>query len=90
MTSTIGDILPVAARRFWARTALLVGDRSFSFDDLEALSSRAANGLVAAGVQPGDGVALYDPNCWEWLVAYAAGGVATQDDRGVLVHRAEA
>ena len=34
MTSTIGEILPVAARRFGARTALLVGDRSFSFDDL--------------------------------------------------------
>ena len=70
MTSTIGEILPVAARRFGARTALLVGDRSFSFDELEALSNRAANGLVAAGVQPGDRVALYGPNCWEWLVAY--------------------
>ena len=48
----------------------MVDDRSFSFDDLEALSNRAANGLVAAGVQPGDRVALYGPNCWEWLVAY--------------------
>ena len=28
------------------------------------------HGLVAAGVQPGDRVALYGPNCWEWLVAY--------------------
>jgi hypothetical protein len=37
MTSTIGEVLPTAARRFGARTALLVGDRSFSFDDLEAL-----------------------------------------------------
>ena len=25
---------------------------------------------MAAGVQPGDRVALYGPNCWEWLVAY--------------------
>ena len=72
MTSTIGEILPVAAQRFGARTALMVGDRSFSFDDLQALSNRAANGLVAAGVQPGDRVALYGPNCWEWLVAYYA------------------
>ena len=70
MTSTIGEILPVAARRFGTRTALIVGDRSFSFDDLEGLSSRAAHGLAAAGVQPGDRVALYGPNCWEWLVAY--------------------
>src|SRR5215213_4763461 len=70
MTITIGEILPVAARRFGARTALLVGGRSFSFDELEALSNRAANGLVAAGVQSGDRVALYGPNCWEWIVAY--------------------
>ena len=48
MTSTIGEVLPTAARRFGARTALLVGERSFSFDDLEALSNRVANGLVSA------------------------------------------
>ena len=72
MTNTIGEILPVAAQRFGARTALLVGDRSLSFDDLQALSNRAANGLVAAGVGPGDRVALYGPNCWEWLVGYYA------------------
>ncbi len=70
MTSTIGEVLPTAARRFGDRTALLVGDRAFSFEDLEALSNRAANCLVADGVQPGDRVALYGPNCWEWLVAY--------------------
>jgi long-chain acyl-CoA synthetase len=75
MTSTIGQILPVAAQRFGSRTALLVGDRSFSFDDLQALSNRVADGLVAAGVGPGDRVALYGPNCWEWLVAYY--GIAT-------------
>ncbi len=70
MTSTIGEVLPTAAQRFGDRTALTVGDRTFSFDDLEELSNRAANGLVADGVQPGDRVALYGPNCWEWLVAY--------------------
>ena len=70
MTSTIGEVLPTAARRFGDRTALLVGDRAFSFEDLEALSNRVANCLVADGVHPGDRVALYGPNCWEWLVAY--------------------
>src|SRR5215207_3975827 len=70
MTSTIGEVLPTAARRFGDRTALLVGDSSFSCDDLEALSNSAANRLVADGVQPGDRVALYGPNCWQWLVAY--------------------
>jgi len=70
VASTIGEILPGAARRFGARPALIVGDRSFSFEELQARSDRAAHGLVAAGVEPGDRVALYGPNCWEWLVAY--------------------
>jgi len=70
VTSTIGEVLPDAARRFGSRTALIVGERSFSFDDLQATSSRVAHGLAAAGVRPGDRVALYGPNCWEWLVAY--------------------
>ena len=30
------------------------------------------NGLVSVGVEPGDRVTLYGPNCWEWLVAYYA------------------
>jgi long-chain acyl-CoA synthetase len=70
MTYTIGEILPVAARRFGGRPALLVGGRTFSFTELDDLSNRAANGLVAAGIKPGDRVTLYGPNCWEWLVAY--------------------
>ena len=40
---------------------------------------RAAQGFVAAGVQPGDRVAIWVPNCWEWVAAVvglqAAGGV---------------
>jgi long-chain acyl-CoA synthetase len=70
MTSTIGGIVPAAARRFGSRAALLVEGRTFSFQDLEDLSNRVANGLVAAGVNPGGRVMLYGPNCWEWLVAY--------------------
>jgi len=70
VTSTLGEILPIAARRFGGGTALIVGDRKFSFHDLEELSNRAAIGLSAVGVVPGDRVALYGPNCWEWLVAY--------------------
>jgi len=82
LTSTIGEILPAAARRFGTRPALIVGDRSFSFEELQAFSDRVAHGLVAAGVEPGDRVALYGPNCWEWLVAYY--GIAKTGERGSL------
>ena len=72
MGETIGEILPAAARRFGDKTALVVEGESFSFSELEAMSNRVANGLAAIGVQPGDRVTLYGPNCWEWLVAYYA------------------
>lgn len=70
MTSTIGEIVPDAARRFGQRTALLIEGRRFSFIELERESNRMANALVAAGVSAGDRIALYGANCWEWLVAY--------------------
>jgi long-chain acyl-CoA synthetase len=72
MTQTIGEILPAAAQRFGNKTALIVEGRAFTFRELNELSNRAANGLVASGVRPGDRVTLYGPNCWEWLVAYYA------------------
>ena len=72
MVTTLGHILPTAAKRFGAKTALIVEDRTFSFADLDTLSNRIANGLVSVGVQPGDRVTLYGQNCWEWLVAYYA------------------
>ena len=70
MTRTLGEILPNAARRYGDSTALIVNDRTFSYRELDRLSNCIANGLAAANVQPGDRVALYGPNCWEWLVAY--------------------
>src|SRR5215204_721397 len=72
MGETIGEILPEAARRFGDKVGLIVGSDEFSFAELDAMSNQVANGLVAVGVEPGDRVTLYGPNCWEWLVAYYA------------------
>ena len=72
MVETIGGILPEAARRFGDKDALVVESETFTFTELEAMSNRVANGLVAIGVHPGDRVTLYGQNCWEWLVAYYA------------------
>lgn len=72
MATTIGEVLPEAARRFGDKVALVVEAESFSFSELETMSNRVATGLVSVGVQPGDRVILYGQNCWEWLVAYYA------------------
>ena len=44
------DALEQAAIRFGARTALVAGDQSWSFRDLDTLSSRFAADLIGRGV----------------------------------------
>ena len=70
MLGTLGEVLPHAARRFGDRRALVAGERSFSFTELNALSSALAVSLAERGVGPGDRVTLYAPNSWEWIVSY--------------------
>jgi long-chain acyl-CoA synthetase len=65
-------IVARAARRFGARPALVAGGRTLTYQELDQLCGRAAGGLQAMGVRPGDRVSLYSPNCWEWVVAYHA------------------
>ena len=68
----LGMILARSARRFGSKTALIAGGRAFTYAELDELCDRAAGGLHALGVRPGDRVSLYAPNRWEWVVAYHA------------------
>ncbi len=70
MAATLGEILPAAAARHLERTALVVEDQRLSFSELDFLSNRVANGLVAIGVEPGDRVGLFGANSWEWVASY--------------------
>ena len=70
MLGSLGEVLPYAARRFGDRRALVTGEGSFSFAELDALSSALAASLADRGVGPGDRVTLYAPNSWEWIVSY--------------------
>ena len=73
MLDSLGQVLPAAAARFGDKVALIDqgnGNRSFTFRQLDALSSALAASLAARGVAPGDRVTLYAPNSWEWLVSY--------------------
>src|ERR1700680_2037188 len=70
MATTLAEILPAAVQRYADRTALVVDDRHLSFRELDMLSNRIANGLVAIGVKPGDRVGLFGSNSWEWVASY--------------------
>jgi len=68
-----------AADRFGDAEALVDGDVRLSFVELAAAVHGAGRAFIAAGVEPGDRVAIWSPNVWEWVVALlglqSAGGV---------------
>ncbi|HEV8238361.1 MAG TPA: AMP-binding protein [Thermoanaerobaculia bacterium] len=82
---TVIEVLEETARRQGSRPALKVkrgGEwRSTSWTDYAAEVRRVAKGLVAVGLQPGQGVVIMGYNRPEWfiadLAAIAAGGVPT-------------
>jgi HIP---CoA ligase len=77
--ATIPRALATAVTEFGDDEAVSDGDVRLSFRQLGDLAMNIARALVASGVEPGDRVALWAPNCWEWIVAsfgvYSAGAV---------------
>jgi long-chain acyl-CoA synthetase len=67
-----GDIVGHAAARDPGKVALIAGGRELTYGELDDLCARAAAGLRARGVAPGQVVTLYGPNSWQWVVAYHA------------------
>ena len=76
---TIPRLVHRAAERFGDREAVVDGDERLTFDALAGRVRLAARAAIAAGIEPGDRVAVWAPNVWEWIVAalgaLAAGGV---------------
>jgi acyl-CoA synthetase (AMP-forming)/AMP-acid ligase II len=76
---TIPSTLRRAGRRFGPREAVVDGPERCSYADLLARSERAARAFVAAGVEPGDRVAVWAPNSAVWITAsfgvYLAGAI---------------
>jgi acyl-CoA synthetase (AMP-forming)/AMP-acid ligase II len=66
---TLPAALLRAAREFGAAEALVDGDVRLSFADLLERVREAARYYLAAGVQPGERVAIWSPNTHHWVVA---------------------
>jgi acyl-CoA synthetase (AMP-forming)/AMP-acid ligase II len=83
MEGEIPPTVPAAVRRAAARwpdqEAVVDGDRRVTWAGLADRMTAAARAVVAAGVGPGERVALWAPNSLDWIVAslgvYAAGAV---------------
>ena len=66
---TIPAVLQRAAARFGDAEGLVDGDRRMSFAELAEAADGAARAFVAAGIEPGDRVAMWAPNSADWVVA---------------------
>jgi acyl-CoA synthetase (AMP-forming)/AMP-acid ligase II len=76
---TLPGLWASAAERFGEAEALVDGSVRFTFSELHGAAREAARAFIAIGVEPGDRVAIWVPNIWEWVVAlgglHAAGAV---------------
>ncbi len=59
-----------ASKLFPGKTALIFEDRSFTYQQLNLMVNRMANGLKELGVKKGDRVALFLPNIPEFIISY--------------------
>jgi fatty-acyl-CoA synthase len=72
--ATIGAYLDEVARRDGTREALVIPHQQvrWTYADLKRRSDDFAAGLLSLGLEPGDRVGVWSPNCAEWVVAQFA------------------
>ncbi|MEI7456716.1 MAG: Pls/PosA family non-ribosomal peptide synthetase [Nitrosomonadales bacterium] len=70
-SETLPDLLDATATRFPDKTALIFGDQSMSYAELNQAADQIASHLIAAGVKPGQVVGLWLPRGLELLIAQA-------------------
>ncbi|GAA1033706.1 3-((3aS,4S,7aS)-7a-methyl-1,5-dioxo-octahydro-1H- inden-4-yl)propanoate--CoA ligase FadD3 [Virgisporangium ochraceum] len=66
---TLPALVEAAAAAYGDREAIVDGDTRIRFAELAGHIDGFARAVVAAGVEPGDRVAVWAPNGWRWIVA---------------------
>lgn len=65
---TLGDLPRRTAARVPDKAAIIDGDTTLTFAELDAVVDRVAASLAAAGLKKGDRLALLSHNCWQFAV----------------------
>jgi long-chain acyl-CoA synthetase len=79
----VHDVVLDSCRKNSHKTALVDTscNRRFTFEQYGALVESLASGFISAGLAPGEVVAIFLPNSWEFAIAYhaatLAGGIPT-------------
>ncbi|MCU1496258.1 MAG: Acyl-CoA synthetase [Acidimicrobiales bacterium] len=66
---TVPNAVRDAVARGGDREAIVDGDARWTWTDLGREVDRATSAFLAAGIEPGERVAIWAPNCAEWVVA---------------------
>lgn len=69
---TIHSILKQAEKAYSAKTALVFKEEQVTFSELQRRVHQLSNILREQGIQKGDKVAIYLPNCLEYVYSYLA------------------
>jgi fatty-acyl-CoA synthase len=71
---TIGDALDEAAARWGGNEALVSCHQNirWTYAELKRQADEFAAGLIGSGLQPGDRIGIWSPNCAEWLLTQFA------------------
>ncbi|MFP6847258.1 MAG: AMP-binding protein [Pseudomonas sp.] len=74
LAMTIGAAFDQTVARFTEREALVVRHQQlrYSWGELGAAVDRCARALLAIGMQPGERLGIWAPNCAEWCIAQFA------------------
>ncbi|MBL4781646.1 MAG: AMP-binding protein [Porticoccaceae bacterium] len=71
---TIGNQFDLAVERFGDSEALVVAHQNirWTYSEYQHEIERLATGLLALGIEPGDRVGIWAPNCYEWCLTQFA------------------
>jgi long-chain acyl-CoA synthetase len=79
----VHDVILESCSRFPHKTAIIdsscddsSSNRRITYAEYAAMVDALARGLAAAGVKPGEVIAIYLPNCWEFCAVYHAATLA--------------
>jgi len=72
------NVILESCARFPRKTAIIDSSsgRRIAYAEYAELVEQLARGLVAAGLRPGEIIAIYLPNCWEFCAVYHAATLA--------------
>jgi acyl-CoA synthetase (AMP-forming)/AMP-acid ligase II len=78
---TLPQVVADAAAAFGQRLAITDGEVRLTYAELDQARVRTARAFIAAGLQPGERVAIWAPNIHQWILA----AIGAQSVGGVLV-----